>query len=456
MAKLIKLRESFIKYLVAALILAIPLYPKFPFIRIPGTFVSIRLEDTLLFISALIVFLYALPRLKFMFKEPITRAMVLYLTIGLVSALSAIFITQTVAPHIALLHLARRLEYFIPFFLGIIALKNNPKDIHFFFKLLLIVILISFVYGFGQKNFEWPIIITQNQEYSKGVALRYVVGSHINAMFAGHYDLATFLVMVLPIVVSGFAVLKGHKTKLVLGLTFFAGLWLLVTSASRISLVSYLTGISLALFLVKKMRYIPVIVIASIVFIGFSSNLIARYSRLFTVVKERVPVINVEFTHEVRAQTDAPTIRRDLPSPTPTPIPILEDRSSSIRFNVEWPRAIRALSKNPLLGTGYSSITLATDNDYLRLLGETGILGFGAFILIFVRIIELFLANLDSFRKLPGVKYAFVGGFVGALPGLFLNAVFIDIFEASKFAILFWLFAGMVVQSIDRKIYTHD
>ena len=36
------------KYLVSAIILAVPLYPKFPLIEVPGTFVSVRLEDFLL------------------------------------------------------------------------------------------------------------------------------------------------------------------------------------------------------------------------------------------------------------------------------------------------------------------------------------------------------------------------------------------------------------------------
>ena len=50
------------------------------------------------------------------------------------------------------------------------------------------------------------------------------------------------------------------------------------------------------------------------------------------------------------------------------------------------------------MGTGFSSITLATDNDFLRLLGETGITGFMAFFLIFKRFVEKAwtkLKNLD-------------------------------------------------------------
>jgi O-antigen ligase len=130
--------------------------------------------------------------------------------------------------------------------------------------------------------------------------------------------------------------------------------------------------------------------------------------------------------------------------------PAVEDRSTNIRFNVEWPRAIRALAKNPLLGTGYSSITLATDNDYLRLLGEVGLLGFFAFFLIFLRIGALYLDTLPLYRRFSGIELAFIAGAIGALPGLFANAVFIDIFEASKFAITFWLITGISLGLVNK------
>jgi len=137
--------------------------------------------------------------------------------------------------------------------------------------------------------------------------------------------------------------------------------------------------------------------------------------------------------------------KRQRVEPTPTPAPIFEDRSTSIRLNVEWPRAVRAFSKNPLLGTGYSSITLATDNDYLRLLGEVGILGFLAFSAIFLRIGKLIFSSFPLVKNFKGVELGFLAGVVGAMLGVFLNAVFLDIFEASKFAIIFCLVTGLTV-----------
>ncbi|MEK7112083.1 MAG: hypothetical protein AAB875_02035, partial [Patescibacteria group bacterium] len=122
-----------------------------------------------------------------------------------------------------------------------------------------------------------------------------------------------------------------------------------------------------------------------------------------------------------------------------------EDRSTSIRLNVEWPRALRALFKNPLLGTGYSSITLATDNDYLRLLGEVGILGFIAFSLILLNLVRTILRVIPIPKNLNSIESAFLAGLAGGTIGIFTNAIFIDIFEASKFALIFWLLIGLAV-----------
>lgn len=441
--------NGLIKYTVAAILLGVPLYPKFPLINVPGTFVAIRLEDLLIAFAGLLLVFALLPRIKEFWSNSLIKTIFLFLAVGLVSLASAVLVTKTVTPHIGFLHWARRVEYFIPLFLGMEAIRRDRTNIGFYFKVMLITLFFAFVYGVGQRYFNWPIIITQNAEYSKGVALRWIPGSHINSTFAGHYDLATYLVMFLPIVVSAIFVLKGIRTKVMLVLLWIFGLWLLVVAASRISLFSYLVASSFSLFLVKKYKVIPIVAIISIAFIGFSSNLLDRYVRLFQVSFDRVnEVIMLNdnlLAPPALAQDGTGVLERRGATPTPTPVPVFEDRSTSIRFNVEWPRAIRALKKNPLLGTGYSSITLATDNDYLRLLGEVGLLGFLAFSLLFFKIGKKFLFAWPFGKKYDKISLLFIAGMAGALPGLFINAVFIDIFEASKFATLFWLMMGFTL-----------
>ena len=44
----------------------------------------------------------------------------------------------------------------------------------------------------------------------------------------------------------------------------------------------------------------------------------------------------------------------------------------------------------------------------------------------------------------------FFYGFTGSLIGVFVNALFIDIFEASKFAIIFWFMVGLYLVVLRR------
>ena len=125
--------------------------------------------------------------------------------------------------------------------------------------------------------------------------------------------------------------------------------------------------------------------------------------------------------------------------------PIQQDVSTSIRFDVEWPRALRSFYKNPFLGTGYSSITLATDNEYLRALGETGLLGFLAFISILIALGRgLHHRYLSAKSNLDKVITL---GALGVFSIFLISAIFLDVFEASKIAILFWAFTGLAMST---------
>ena len=123
----------------------------------------------------------------------------------------------------------------------------------------------------------------------------------------------------------------------------------------------------------------------------------------------------------------------------------MSDISFATRLQIEWPRAIAAFLVNPILGTGVSSITEATDNDFLRWLGETGILGTGIFIFILFSIVKLVYINAKrSGKEKKYIYYGFIFGFIGLL----INAAWIDVFEASKVAYTFWLICGFYIASL--------
>lgn len=118
------------------------------------------------------------------------------------------------------------------------------------------------------------------------------------------------------------------------------------------------------------------------------------------------------------------------------------DISCSTRIQVEWPRAIVAFLKNPLIGSGGSSITEATDNDYLRWLGEFGLFGFLAFLYIIVTALFHIVRNA---KNIPNPYRGLTHAFVFSTFGLFIIAVYFDVFEASKIAFIFWFITGLLL-----------
>jgi len=147
----------------------VPLFPKFPLINVPGTYVAIRFEDVILALLAILTAIKVLPDLKSFLKDEIVQAFLIFFGVGLVSLLAGVFLTQTVDFKLGLFHWARRIEYSVPFFAGLTLLVKEKvyENLDFYLKILLIVVGIVFVYGFGQVYFKFPVIITQNEEYSK-------------------------------------------------------------------------------------------------------------------------------------------------------------------------------------------------------------------------------------------------------------------------------------------------
>lgn len=124
---------------------------------------------------------------------------------------------------------------------------------------------------------------------------------------------------------------------------------------------------------------------------------------------------------------------------------ILYDISFTTRFQGTWPRAWEAFGRNFLLGSGYSVLSIASDSDYLRALGETGIAGLASF--LFIPLAFFLFVRAASQTAQPLVR-TFAVGTSAALVGLLLTAVLIDVFEASKVAYVTWLTLGATVGAL--------
>jgi len=451
--------------IIAIIILFIPLYPKFPLTSVDGTYVAIRLDDIVVALTILIWFIYQLIHKFPVFKLKITKLFLVYFLAIIASFVTAFLVYQTDSTTLLLLHLARRFEYISLFFIAINSIKSK-QDLIFSYTFLLTSTFLVSVYGYGQKYFQFPVISTMNSEFSKGQLLQMSTWTRINSTFAGHYDLAAFLSVVLIIIATVFILSKNKWIKLSSLIVWITAYPILTFTASRVSIFAFLGGICFTLFALRKYFWIIPFIILVTFSIFNSTDLKQRLLATIPAFKTQISKTTITPTATptpiptIATISQAPSSTKSLPTPTIIRHTITETyptidvdagvaRSGEIRFNVEWPRAIRAFNKNIITGTGLGSITLATDNDYLRLLGESGLLGFISFMAILFYFIKKTVPKI--FNKKPTIYDQISIIFLGCLLTTLANAVFIDVFEASKTAYIFWIMMGFYYQLLNLK-----
>ncbi len=523
------------------LLLFIPLYPKLPLIDIQNTWVYIRVEDFLVLFAAFFWFILLLKR-EVSLKTPLTMPILAFWIIGaIVSIHGVIIIFPTIAdvfPNVALLSYLRHIEYLSVFFIAYSAVKDK-KFVLYSIWTVVVTLLFVVAYGFGQKYLSFPAYLTMNEEYAKGIPIIISPLNRISSTFAGHYDLAAYLVLVIPIVASLFFGFKNYAVKVIMVCVSLLGVALLFMTVSRVSFFVLFIALFFILWFQKRKLvfiFLPLLLLAGIVFTATNSSLINRFSSTVnevdvlvnsqtgvaighvkieerkyfadkTILDEKIDATPSGFllTGRIKFEPDIPPqLRRyaipkriaivqakitstgetlpqgssyiNLPlSPvtgrlnsffyeyppneatTQASLRLVPgdylikrasayDLSFTTRFQGEWPHAIEAFNKNILFGSGYGSVSLAVDNNYYRMLGETGLLGTGAFILLLV------LTGIYIFKMLPGVESkvirSFALGYGAGVIGLSLNAILIDVFEASKVAFVLWLLTGLVIGAI--------
>ncbi|HPA61930.1 MAG TPA: O-antigen ligase family protein [Candidatus Woesebacteria bacterium] len=515
------------------LLIFIPLYPKIPlFDAIPGYIVRVRLEDIFVGLTTLF-YLIQVWRKKVSWKNPVAKWILAYIAVAFLSIISGLFIIRTIpleTIHLAksVLHLLRYIEYFALLFILYSSIKSE-KDLQVVIYVLALTVLLVSIYGYGQKYRYWPVFSTMNREFSKGMVLYLTEHARVQSTFAGHYDLAAFLVLLLPI----FYVLGIKSQKKLERISFkilhLIGLWLLVVSASRTSFAAYLLAILFAIIflawqeqsLLKRLWAIlrrglsfSVLILLMILLFGgdmqdrflqllraypeaytayeesvqFSEEQIAlledKYENLAKFVKNRGnPPDNGLAVDENTAFTADNTITRTDEQPVSSrPVDVYEDipdkvleedsqgnlvvvekertwspnamkygLSLAIRLDELWPNAIRGFMTNPLLGSAYGTLNKkefyqfteaeSTDNNFLRTLGETGLLGFITFYGIFLVIFYQIKQNQKASPWLKNLNLAFMAASIGLLA----NALYIDVFASSKVAFTYWALAGAIL-----------
>ncbi len=499
------LDNNILRFFIALAILFIPLYPKVPSIGISHVWVYIRLEDFLILLVTLVWFIQ-LVRKKVSLPRPEGYALVAYWIVGLVSLIYCLlFVASHLAnffPQIAAFEYLRRIEYMILFFAAFSSVKKR-SDIVFYLITLSITVTLITLYGFGQKfypilwtlfpaffkhyPFCFPAYLTGNEEFAKGTPFCLDTLSRISSTFGGHYDLAAYLVFVIPVFIALFIVMRRWYLKVFLALLVFLAIEVLNFTSSRTSFGAYVIGVVGMLILWKKKWWIiPVLIVSFGSLFVFSNSTLARFAKTIQPVQivQIKPGSNPDL-QKIISKTQITVANSHPQSPAPGTVTVgneggndlasvsgqvltnaelqsLEEQNINIstvsgafllrkayaldisfttRFQAEWPRDWQAFLSSPIFGTGYSSLTLASDNDYLRALGETGLIGTLSFLFIFI-LFGIFMKNTIGAVKDPITK-ALLFGLAGGIVGLLVNAVLIDVFEASKVAEPFWILLGI-------------
>ncbi len=152
MPKFLKVFEKYLFWSVLFLFVLIPLLPKLPLQTVPGTFVAIRLEDFIIAFILLFwgIYLIVTKQLKSFFGDRLNQALILFFFIGALSTFSAIYLTQTAQPHLAVLHYLRRVELLLLLPLAVSVIRSQ-KQIKKILIVLSAVILIVNLYALGQQ-----------------------------------------------------------------------------------------------------------------------------------------------------------------------------------------------------------------------------------------------------------------------------------------------------------------
>lgn len=524
-----RIRRNILFFFTLFLLIVIPLYPKLPIIDIQHTWVYLRMED---FFVGIVVLLWIILffHKKVTLKTPLTLPILIFWIVGGIATLHGVLLifptTSNVFSNVAFLSFLRRIEYLSLFFIAYFSASGIEikKYVSVISATLASVLLAVSLYGFGQKFIGFPAFLTMNEEFAKGIPIQLSKLSRVPSTFAGHYDLAAYLVLMIPIIISLAFGFKNLLMKVFLFGTAILGFILLLMTVSRVSFFVLLFSLVMILIFQKRRLAIISLFIFVLGLLSFSPSLLSRYGNTVSEISvlvdaktgnaigqvKEVPadyfknkIVVKEFSNEDSKSASSSMVLpfSQIPSPAILVVepnspngenlpqgtsyinlslsPIEKktgeyfyqkseehkggepadahvffgdyvikkakayDLSFTTRFQGEWPKAMEAFERNIFLGSGYGSVSLAVDNDYLRSLGETGLLGFISFISIFIFAgiyIKKIIPNINS----PLVR-SFIFGFIAGTFGLALNAILIDVFEASKVAFTFWLLMGVTI-----------
>jgi O-antigen ligase len=325
---------------------------------------------------------------------------------------------------VACLYLLRKIEYFMVGFMGYYFYKSE-KDNDTINKLLNASIVIFTIISILQLTGKIGGFALG--EYSQNVSDRVI------ATFSGAYEYSAFL----SIVFFKFLYDINYKRHKIFDFFMLVIIMFnIIITKSRISLIAVI-AIFIYFFIkskvsfLKKFLVLDLAIIFSVLFLQLAPNLLDSKSM------ERFRTINLKDMYtSYKFTMQRGNLQRFLVAGYAT-----YNSSTDLSFDIrvsKWADMFDGFKQNPFWGIGVSTTGEAIDGNYIRYLAESGILGFMAWLLFILTVTK----QIINIRRNWLQSMLFYG-----LMALFINAIFIDIFEASKVMMTYWFLVGILFKS---------
>jgi hypothetical protein len=392
-------------------------------LSVTGSSISVRVEDVLFAMVIFFMVLSALIKRESFKMDPFKRNIFLFVLVSFISLLAGILQGSIEVQPAPILFFLRRIEYLSLFFVAYLItdgksigiIKRTMTPAFMAVALVAAVQMMGIMGGFYHGQYVG------------------VVSGRIFSAFSTAGELAAYIAIIFTFSVLG--ILDEKPFRKIIWLVI-AGLqiFVLFLSVTRIELLSIPFGLAVMAIMKGKVKQTLALIIILAVLAGLMmpSSLKDRFSIIFK--QETIETITDAATGIKRVDINNTLAMQQL-------MPSDYDLSALTRLYF-WINAFDVFKTYPVFGAGQSALGDVVDNNYLRVLGENGLVGFAVFIMLIYHIWKncVKVYNNEAMSKEFRDYALFV---LVMLANMLIIALMADVFEMSKIAFLFWLLVGV-------------
>lgn len=417
-----------IKSIFFILLFFIIVFPKIPLIS-TNYATPIRLEDLIIFyLWALLMINILIGQIK-IYKNMIFFWIGIYLSWGSIATVLGFYRGDVSS----LLFFLRKIEYISLFFFSYIII--NKKNIVKFYKLIFVSFGLVALIGFLQyfKFFDLIGISKYFIPYLQLANRRFWQSSLVSSTFDGNYDLGGYLILIVPFFLL-LLVESNYFNKKFLFTNFLSAVILVFISGARTPIV--IIGFFILFIFLKKLflgkkkniyKTWEIFIVSFFIFIFFKNNIFQNFLQRMNQLK----ILNYENVIKF----------------------IQTDNSFGYRIT-KWSKVWHEFLSHPLFGRGiggFSEHFISADGQHIQTLGETGLVGFILFLVLFFYVIKMISNTKRHLNKIPcnrmdDLNRIFISALSIGILGLLVNGITINIFDSSKVAMCLWAFIGVAAK----------